>query len=98
MAPATLARIADGNIPKGDVLATARLAGIQAAKRTQDWIPLCHPIPLDSVEVELPPEPDGSKVGAIRVAVPRPPARGEGEEACQNPESACLHIPTFSSE
>ena len=53
MAPATLERIAEGTLPKGDVLAVARLAGIQAAKRTADWIPLAHPIPLDALEVEL---------------------------------------------
>ncbi|MBY0399781.1 cyclic pyranopterin monophosphate synthase MoaC [Myxococcota bacterium] len=57
MAPATLARIVEGRIAKGDVLATARIAGIQAAKRTADWIPLAHPMPLDSVEVVLEPSP-----------------------------------------
>ena len=62
MAAETLARIADGSIPKGDVLAVARLAGIQAAKRTYEWIPLCHLIPLDSVELELTPDPAGSRV------------------------------------
>jgi cyclic pyranopterin phosphate synthase len=59
MAAPTLARIADGRVPKGDVIATARLAGIQAAKRTADWIPLAHPLPLDAVEVRLEPDPDG---------------------------------------
>jgi cyclic pyranopterin phosphate synthase len=53
MAPATLARIAEGTVAKGDVFATARIAAVQAAKRTADWIPLCHPLPLDGVEVEL---------------------------------------------
>lgn len=53
MSKDTLARIASGNTPKGDVFAVARLAGIQAAKRTADWIPLAHPLPLDSVEVSL---------------------------------------------
>ena len=43
MAPSTLAAIRDGNVPKGDVLASARIAGIMAAKRTPDLIPLCHP-------------------------------------------------------
>jgi cyclic pyranopterin phosphate synthase len=62
MAPETLARIADGSIPKGDVLAVARLAGIQAAKRTHEWIPLCHLIPLDGVELTLAPDPAGSRV------------------------------------
>ena len=58
MARATLARIVEGRIAKGDVLATARIAGIQAAKRTAEWIPLAHPMPLDSVEVVLEPAPD----------------------------------------
>ena len=53
----TLARIVDGSLPKGDVLATARLAGIQAAKRTDEWIPLCHSLPLDGLVVELEPDP-----------------------------------------
>jgi cyclic pyranopterin phosphate synthase len=62
MAPETLARIAEGRVPKGDVLATARIAGIQSAKRTDEWIPLCHSLPLDTVEVELVPDPEGSRV------------------------------------
>jgi cyclic pyranopterin phosphate synthase len=48
----TLGHIREGS-PKGDVLSTARLAGIQAAKRTSEWIPLAHQIPLDVVEVDL---------------------------------------------
>ncbi len=47
----TLQRIVDGDLPKGDVLAVARTAGIMAAKRTSSLIPLCHPLPLTSVEV-----------------------------------------------
>jgi cyclic pyranopterin phosphate synthase len=62
MAPETLARISEGTVPKGDVLATARLAGIQAAKRTDEWIPLCHSLPLDALEVELTPDTTGSRV------------------------------------
>lgn len=46
-----------GGMPKGDVFAVARVAGIQAAKRTDELIPLCHSLPLDAVEVELAPEP-----------------------------------------
>lgn len=57
MARETLAQIHDEGLPKGDVLGTARLAGIQAAKRTSEWIPLAHPLPLDLVEVELAPDP-----------------------------------------
>lgn len=53
MAPATLARIAQHGFKKGDVLAVAQLAGIMGAKRTADLIPLCHPLPLSSVKVEL---------------------------------------------
>jgi cyclic pyranopterin phosphate synthase len=52
MAPATAARVAAGDAPKGDVLGTARIAGIQAAKRTGELIPLCHPLPLDHVDVK----------------------------------------------
>ncbi|MFO0690773.1 MAG: cyclic pyranopterin monophosphate synthase MoaC [Myxococcota bacterium] len=62
MARATLARIVEGRIAKGDVLATARIAGIQAAKRTAEWIPLAHPMPLDSVEVVLEPAPAGDAI------------------------------------
>ncbi len=53
MAPETLARIQDGAIAKGDVLGVARLAGIMAAKRTADLIPLCHPLQLSSVSLQL---------------------------------------------
>jgi cyclic pyranopterin phosphate synthase len=62
MAPKTLDRISEGTLPKGDVLAAARLAGIQAAKRTAEWIPLCHSLPLDAVEIELIPDPGRSRV------------------------------------
>jgi cyclic pyranopterin phosphate synthase len=53
MQPETLALIAGGAAKKGDVLAAARIAGIQAAKRTADLIPLCHPLPLSAVAIEL---------------------------------------------
>jgi len=56
MSADTLTRILDGKIPKGDVLATARIAGIQAGKRTSEWIPLAHPLPLDSIAIELCPD------------------------------------------
>jgi cyclic pyranopterin phosphate synthase len=54
--PATLRAIAEGTVPKGEVLAVARVAGIMAAKRCGELIPLCHPLPVESVEVnfELP--------------------------------------------
>jgi len=52
MAPRTAATVAAGDAPKGDVLGVARIAGIQAAKRTGELIPLCHPIGLDHVDVD----------------------------------------------
>ncbi len=55
MRPETLAMIVEGRAPKGDVFAVARVAGIQAAKRTSELIPLCHPIPITKVSVELEP-------------------------------------------
>lgn len=57
MQPATLAMIAESRAEKGDVLGVARLAGIMAAKRTADLIPLCHPLMLSKVAVELAPLP-----------------------------------------
>ncbi len=53
MSPSTAARLADGDLPKGDALPVARLAGIQAAKRTPELIPLCHHVALTSVDVEV---------------------------------------------
>lgn len=58
----TLAMIIDGRHHKGDVFATARIAGIQAAKRTWDLIPLCHPLMLSKVEVNLQAEPEHNRV------------------------------------
>ena len=66
MQPATLAMIREqmagetSDLPKGDVLGVARLAGLMAAKRTSDLIPLCHPLPLSAVDVGLAPEGDDS--------------------------------------
>lgn len=57
MAPATLRVLTEGQAAKGDVLAVARLAGIQGAKRTADLVPLCHPLPLTHVAVDLTPDP-----------------------------------------
>jgi cyclic pyranopterin phosphate synthase len=62
MAPATAARL--GSLPKGDALAVARIAGIQAAKRTSELIPLCHPLPLTVVEVSLEVDGDGVAIEA----------------------------------
>ena len=67
MQPATLERILAGDLPKGDVLAVARTAGIMAAKQTSSLIPLCHPLPLDSVVVSL--ERDGADTLRIEATV-----------------------------
>jgi len=56
MQPATLDIVRKGNAKKGDVLGTARIAGIMAAKRTHDLIPLCHPLPIAKVEVDIRPD------------------------------------------
>ena len=64
MQPSTLAQIAAGALPKGDVLAVARLAGIMAAKRTAELIPLCHQLPLAHVDVELTPD---AKAACVRI-------------------------------
>ena len=66
MAPETLARIIEGQVGKGDVLGVARLAGIMAAKRTAELIPLCHPLMLSKVSVELTPAaPDAAEIEAM---------------------------------
>jgi cyclic pyranopterin phosphate synthase len=62
MSPETLARVAEGTAAKGDVLGVARLAGIMACKRTADLIPLCHPLPLSKVALDLACDPAGSRV------------------------------------
>ena len=59
MLPETLALIQAGGLPKGDVIAVARIAGIMAAKRTSDLIPMCHPLPVTGVTVDLAPAADG---------------------------------------
>jgi cyclic pyranopterin phosphate synthase len=59
MSAAALAAIRDGEVPKGDVLATARIAGIMAAKRTAELIPLCHPLGLDAVTIQFTFEANG---------------------------------------
>ena len=66
MAGATLARLVAGELPKGEALATARVAGILAAKRCGELIPLCHPLPIESVEVRFEPMP-GAEPARLRV-------------------------------
>jgi cyclic pyranopterin phosphate synthase len=68
MSPATAAAIVSGDAPKGDVLATARIAGIQAAKRTSELIPLCHPLALDKVTVDAEVDVDAGLVTITTLA------------------------------
>ena len=62
MLPATLALVRSGSAKKGDVLGVARIAAIQAAKRTSDLVPLCHPVPLTSVAVEFAIDEPGARI------------------------------------
>lgn len=71
LAPATVALIAENNIRKGDVLAVAQLAGIQAAKRTSELIPLCHPLQLGHIDVQAQLVDDGAEVEATVQCVDR---------------------------
>jgi cyclic pyranopterin monophosphate synthase len=54
--------VTQGTAAKGDVLGVARIAAIQAAKRTSEWIPLCHPLPLDALEIDFRPEPEPPRI------------------------------------
>jgi cyclic pyranopterin monophosphate synthase len=63
--PATIRAITDGEVPKGDVLAVARVAGIQAAKRTADLIPLCHQLPLTKVAVDFEAVAEGIRITCL---------------------------------
>ncbi len=91
MAPATLELILAGKAPKGDVLAIARIAGIMAAKRTDELIPLCHALPLSEVTVEF--EPSRDPVGLKVTAAARVDAKtGVEMEALVAVSVACLTI------
>ncbi len=68
VSPATAARIADGDLPKGDALPVARIAGIQAAKRTWELIPLCHQVALSSVDVDVTVDVDAGRVHVVGTA------------------------------
>jgi len=78
--PVTIARLHD--LPKGDAVAVARVAGIQAAKRTADWIPLAHPLPLDEIAVDLERHPDHVLVTSRVVVTARTGAEMEALVAC----------------
>lgn len=68
MQAATLALILDGDLPKGDVLAVARIAGIMAAKKTHELIPMCHPLLINYVELQFDPQlPDDETIAGIEI-------------------------------
>ncbi len=91
MAAATLDMILAGNAKKGDVIATARIAGIMAAKKTHDLIPLCHPLALTKIAVDL--EPDATLPGLRVTAVAKLDGRtGVEMEALTAVSVACLTI------
>jgi len=91
MRPETLAMIVEGNAKKGDVIGTARLAGIMAAKRTHELIPLCHPLLLTKVSVDIEADPalPGLKVTALARVTGR---TGVEMEALTAATVACLTI------
>jgi len=91
MQPETLSAIIEGNAKKGDVIATARIAGIMAAKKTHDLIPLCHPLLLTKVGVEIEPDPalPGLRVSAVAQVTGK---TGVEMEALTAASVACLTI------
>jgi cyclic pyranopterin phosphate synthase len=89
MKPSTLALVRKGNAKKGDVLGAARLAGIMAAKRTHELIPLCHPLALSKVAVDL--EPDRTGI-AVRATVKVTGPTGVEMEALTAVSVACLTL------
>ncbi len=91
MSKATLDLVMSGNAKKGDVLGTARIAGIMAAKRTHELIPLCHPLALSQVSVDLTPDPVLPGI-AVRASVKVTGPTGVEMEALTAVSVACLTI------
>ena len=89
MSRATLGILSRGEVEKGDVIAAARLAGIMAAKRTPDIVPLCHPITLSGADVEAVPRPGGVEVTATVGTTDR---TGVEMEALAAVAAACLTV------
>lgn len=91
MGDEALAALTAGDLPKGDAFSVARLAGILAAKRTPELVPLCHPLPLDRVAVEI--EPDGPPGGVVvRAEVVTTGRTGAEMEALTAVSAALLSI------
>ncbi len=91
MTPETLALVTSGTAKKGDVLGIARLAGIMGAKKTSDLIPLCHPLPITKVALELEPQPDlPRRAHHCHGENRRPDRRGNGSLTAVS--TACLTV------
>jgi cyclic pyranopterin phosphate synthase len=90
MAPETLRRIREGGVAKGDVLAVAQVAGIQAAKKTSDWIPMCHPLPLTGVNLRF--EDNGFDLLTITAEVKTTGRTGVEMEALTAASAAALTV------
>jgi cyclic pyranopterin phosphate synthase len=91
MAPATLDMILDGSAPKGDVLATARIAGIMGAKKTADLVPLCHPLALSKVTVDFTPDRENARL-RVEATVKVDGKTGVEMEALTAVTVACLTL------
>ena len=91
MQPATLAAVLEGTAKKGDVLGVARIAAIQAAKRTSDLVPLCHPVPLSAVNVDFETDTKGSRI-LVRARVECTARTGVEMEALTAVQVALLTI------
>jgi cyclic pyranopterin monophosphate synthase len=91
MAPETLALALSGGGKKGEVIATAEIAGVMAAKKTADLIPLCHPLSLSQIAVEITPSPDGDSL-AVTARVKTTGQTGVEMEALTAVSVACLTL------
>ena len=91
MAPQTLEMVLAGDAKKGDVLATARIAGIMGAKRTHELIPLCHPLPVSKIALDIEPDREKSRIN-VRATVSVTGKTGVEMEALTAVAVACLTI------
>ena len=91
MSAETLALVTEGRAKKGDVLGVARLAGIMGAKKTADLIPLCHPLPITKVAIDLTPDPDLSGI-VVEATIKTGGQTGVEMEALTAVTTACLTI------
>lgn len=90
MAEETLRQIKSGGIQKGDVLSVAQIAGIMAAKRTADWIPMCHPLPLTGIDISF--HDNGTDVLFIEATVKTTGKTGVEMEALTAVSAAALTV------